>query len=173
MPNNYLDCSLFPKFTSLLVKYSKKNETKGWRTDPQSCPVLIWISLAGRPRISQWSDRWRWISLARQSTGRAPPRPWRDRPRIPAAPPRSWWLSSGLPGSPAKQNIHSFHMALVIYRIISVADPWKFGADPDPATFVSDLQDINKKLFLLIPFWSTVLLHNFSKIKSHKEVTKQ
>jgi hypothetical protein len=34
--------------------------------------------------------------------------------------------------------------------------------DPDPAIFVSDLQNCLK-----------VHLHNFSKIKSHKEFTKQ
>jgi hypothetical protein len=43
--------------------------------------------------------------------------------------------------------------------------------DPDPAFFVFDLQDDNKNL----SFFSflTVHLHNFSKIKSHQEVTKQ
>ncbi len=30
--------------------------------------------------------------------------------------------------------------------IFSVADPWQFGVDPDPAIFVIDLQDANKKL---------------------------
>jgi hypothetical protein len=35
-------------------------------------------------------------------------------------------------------------------------------ADPDPAIFFTDLQDFLK-----------VHLHHFSKIKSHKEVTKQ
>jgi hypothetical protein len=39
---------------------------------------------------------------------------------------------------------------------------------PDPAIFVSDLQDANKKLFEV-----TVHLHNFSKIKSQKGATKQ
>jgi hypothetical protein len=38
--------------------------------------------------------------------------------------------------------------------------------DPDPAIFVIDLQDANKKLL-------KVHLHHFSKIKSPKEVTKQ
>jgi hypothetical protein len=39
-------------------------------------------------------------------------------------------------------------------------------SDPDPALFVIDLQGGNKKNFL------KVLLHNFSKIKSKKEVKK-
>jgi hypothetical protein len=37
---------------------------------------------------------------------------------------------------------------------------------PDPTTFVIDLQDANKKTL-------KVLSDHFSKIKSHKEVTKQ
>jgi hypothetical protein len=51
----------------------------------------------------------------------------------------------------------------------SDADP---DADPDPAIFVSDLQDVNKKLFFAY-YLLKVHLHHFSKIKSHKEVTKQ
>jgi hypothetical protein len=39
--------------------------------------------------------------------------------------------------------------------------------DPDPAIFVIDLQDANKNYFLKVD------LHNFSKIKSPKEVTNQ
>jgi hypothetical protein len=34
----------------------------------------------------------------------------------------------------------------------SVPDPFNFGTDPDPALFVSDLQDANKNIFLLINF---------------------
>jgi hypothetical protein len=55
--------------------------------------------------------------------------------------------------------------------------------DPTPATdpdiFDSDLQDDNKKkiseVFLLITvaYFLNQHLHHFSKIKSHKEVTKQ
>ncbi len=46
-------------------------------------------------------------------------------------------------------------------------------ADPDPAIFVSDLQDVNKKLILLFTFYFLKIhLHNFSKIKSHKEAKK-
>jgi hypothetical protein len=50
-------------------------------------------------------------------------------------------------------------------------------ADPDPAIFVIDLQDANKKLFKKKSFsayyFLNVHLHHFSKIKSPKEVTKQ
>jgi hypothetical protein len=60
--------------------------------------------------------------------------------------------------------------------------------DPDPAVFVIDLQDANKKLILKKKFFYLLLfegtfysfsallqvhLHHFSKIKSPKEVTKQ
>jgi hypothetical protein len=47
------------------------------------------------------------------------------------------------------------------------------NSDPDPAIFVSDLQDINKKLLFFTYYFLKVYLHHFSKIKSHKEVTKQ
>ncbi len=52
------------------------------------------------------------------------------------------------------------------------------GCDADPAIFVSDLQDINNnKIFKFIfsyYFLKVRLhLHHFSKIKNHKEVTKQ
>ncbi len=45
----------------------------------------------------------------------------------------------------------------------------------DPAIFISDLQDVNKKIlsFFAYNFLKVVHLHHFSKIKSHKEVTKQ
>jgi hypothetical protein len=49
--------------------------------------------------------------------------------------------------------------------------------DPEPAIFIIDLQDAYKKLILLKSFSAynllKVNLHNFSKIKSQKEVTKQ
>jgi hypothetical protein len=48
-------------------------------------------------------------------------------------------------------------------------------ADPDPAIFVIDLQDANKKMSLKQKFptyyFLKVHLHHFSKIKSPKEVT--
>jgi hypothetical protein len=47
--------------------------------------------------------------------------------------------------------------------------------DPNPAIFVIDLQDANKKLFFpSFPayFFLKVHLHHLSKIKSQKEVTK-
>jgi hypothetical protein len=49
-------------------------------------------------------------------------------------------------------------------------------ADRDPVIFVSDLRDVKEKLFYS-KFFCLLLfevhLHNFSKIKSHKGVTKQ
>jgi hypothetical protein len=59
------------------------------------------------------------------------------------------------------------------------ADPYIRLMDPDPelAIFVSDLEDINKKLFCFLSFFAhfflKVHLHHFSKIKCRKEVTKQ
>jgi hypothetical protein len=50
-------------------------------------------------------------------------------------------------------------------------------ADADPSTFIIDLQVPNKKQILKKSFpayyFLKVLLHQFSKIKSQKEVTKQ
>jgi hypothetical protein len=59
--------------------------------------------------------------------------------------------------------------------------PWLMDpdADPDPAIFVLDLQDANKKLilkqvFLLITFDGTcTIVHHFSKIKSQKRSRNQ
>jgi hypothetical protein len=64
----------------------------------------------------------------------------------------------------------------------SVGDPWHFGADPDPhfwlmdpdpdpnpAIFVSDLQDVNKIFSFQVLFayyFLRYILHHFSKIKS-------
>ncbi len=50
--------------------------------------------------------------------------------------------------------------------------------DPDPAIFVSDFQVKKKmKIFFFVSLFAyyflKVHLHRFSKIKSHKEVTKQ
>jgi hypothetical protein len=49
--------------------------------------------------------------------------------------------------------------------------------DADPAIFVIDLQDANKKTNLLkksiLLIFLKVHLHHFSEIKSQKEVTKQ
>jgi hypothetical protein len=50
-------------------------------------------------------------------------------------------------------------------------DPYA-DADPDPALFVSGLQDANKKDFYAYSFLQ-VHSHHSSKIKSQKEVTKQ
>jgi hypothetical protein len=50
-------------------------------------------------------------------------------------------------------------------------------ADPDPAVFLIDLQDANKKLICLFKSFCLLLFEgiftSFSKIKSQKEVTKQ
>jgi ribosomal protein L23 len=47
-------------------------------------------------------------------------------------------------------------------------------ADPDPSIFIIDHQDANKKLIkksFSAYYFLEVLLHNFSKVKSKKEVT--
>ena len=54
------------------------------------------------------------------------------------------------------------------------ADPclWLIETDPDPAIFVIDLPDANKKLIFLIYFFCLLLVEGtftFSKIKSQKE----
>ncbi len=59
-----------------------------------------------------------------------------------------------------------------IFKEISVADPDP-TPDPAPGIFVSDLQDVNKKLGFFAYYLLKLHLHHFSKIKSHKEVTKQ
>jgi hypothetical protein len=49
-------------------------------------------------------------------------------------------------------------------------------ADPDPAIFITDLQDANKKILkkgFSAYYFLKEHLHQFSKIKSQKEVTKQ
>jgi hypothetical protein len=49
-------------------------------------------------------------------------------------------------------------------------------ADPDPAIFLSDLQEVKKNyfcFFCLLLFEGTFTSFYFSKIKSHKEVTTQ
>ena len=47
------------------------------------------------------------------------------------------------------------------------ADLYLWLTDPDPTLVVSDLQDANNKVFLLITFWRSIYL--LSKIKSHKD----
>ncbi len=44
--------------------------------------------------------------------------------------------------------------------------------DPDPAIFVIDLQDTNKNYFFSAFYFLKVHLHQFSKLKSRKEVQK-
>ncbi len=50
---------------------------------------------------------------------------------------------------------------------------WLMDSDPDPAIFVSDLQDVNKNSQFFSYCFLKVHLHHFSKIKSHRKVTKQ
>jgi hypothetical protein len=50
---------------------------------------------------------------------------------------------------------------------LGLMDP---DADPDPALFVIDFQDVNKKQMY---YFLKVHLHHFSNIKSQKKVTKQ
>jgi hypothetical protein len=58
---------------------------------------------------------------------------------------------------------------------IHASDYWIRILDPDPAIFVIDLQDANRKPILKESFsayyFLKVRLHHFSKIKSPKEVT--
>ncbi len=51
---------------------------------------------------------------------------------------------------------------------ISVADPWQFGTDPDPdpAIFVSDVKDGNKKLFWVFKFFYYRYYFNKGKFTS-------
>jgi len=48
--------------------------------------------------------------------------------------------------------------------------------DPDPAIFVIDLQDASKKIILnkifSAHYFLKIHLHNFSKIKNSKKITK-
>jgi hypothetical protein len=42
-------------------------------------------------------------------------------------------------------------------------------SDPDPAIFVTDLQDASKKLIFSAYYFLKLHLHHFSKIKEQKE----
>jgi len=53
-------------------------------------------------------------------------------------------------------------------RSSTIPDPDPY-ADPDPALFVTDLQEANKKLSFSAYYFLKVHLHYFSKIKSPKE----
>jgi hypothetical protein len=46
-------------------------------------------------------------------------------------------------------------------------------ADPDPATFASELQDVNNKKFVSFFAYYFLKIHLHQLIKRHKEVTKQ
>jgi hypothetical protein len=68
----------------------------------------------------------------------------------------------------------------IIIYLCSVADPWHFGVDPDPdpAIFIIDLQDANKKLikkkkFFCILLFEGTFISFFIDLKSkrsHKTV---
>jgi hypothetical protein len=63
--------------------------------------------------------------------------------------------------------------------ISSVLDPVYFckEPDPDPTLFINDPQDAYKKYFFSQLFFAyyflKIHLHHSSKVKGHKEVTKQ
>jgi hypothetical protein len=91
----------------------------------------------------------------------------------------------------------AWHLLYDFVLPISILDPWHFSTygsgssdpylwltdpypdsdlAPDPAFFVSDLQDANKKYFFPKFYAYSFLkmhLHHSSEIKSHKEVTEQ
>ncbi len=53
------------------------------------------------------------------------------------------------------------------------ADPLLWLKDHDPAIFISDLPDGNKKSYFAYYFLKLDLMYIIFKMKSHKEVTKQ
>ncbi len=128
-----------------------------------------------------------WMPWRRRSWGRPRTRWWEG-----CAPRRQWLPCPGrLPGSSAPSPSHHhtttisqwfnqcFGSMTFWYRSGS-GDPCLWVMDPDPAIFVIDLQDANKKLifstffskfFLLISFWRYIYWNHFSKTK--KEITKQ
>ncbi len=70
--------------------------------------------------------------------------------------------------------LHTSSVAEPLYFDID-PDPQFWLTDPDPAIFVIDLQDANKN-FVFFQVFCLLLrenLRHFSKIKSHKDVTKQ
>ncbi len=71
-------------------------------------------------------------------------------------------------------QIHEILLRIQIRGSIPLTN---LDADPEPAIFVCDLQNVNKKLVFLLSFFAyyflKVHLHHFSKIKSHTEVTKK
>jgi hypothetical protein len=79
--------------------------------------------------------------------------------------------------TPELKPVLWIHDILVWIRIRgSMPLTYGSGSDPDPAIFIIDLQDANKKLFKKKSFpaycFLKVLLHHFSKIKSIKKVLK-
>ncbi len=93
------------------------------------------------------------------------------------------WLLSWVQFLDPGDALHPFYRHLIYliktkqghnYTILtfSVPEPWHFGTNPDPALFVSDLQDANKKYFFSLSFYA--LSFWFFKYKksqrSHKTV---
>ncbi len=94
----------------------------------------------------------------------------------------------GVPGQPLRHRPDARHQALqtglpplttsqcfgsmTFWCGSGSADPCLLLMDPDPAIFVIDLQEANKKLvFLRITFWRYILYH-FSKMKKSKRSHK-
>ncbi len=87
-------------------------------------------------------------------------------------------LRQGYVGSPPPVVAVSFSQcsgSVTFWYGFGSADTYLWLTDPDPAIFVSDLQDATKKmLFYFFAYvFLKVHLHDFLKIKRHKEVTKQ
>ncbi len=118
-----------------------------------------------------WGERRSWWRNRRQECrGRAPPR---------LSPPaagslRSW--NSPPPGSCHQQQQCCGSMTFWCGSGSGSADPCLWLIDPDPAIFVIDLQDANKKLIFKsfsAYYFLKVHFHHFSKIKSQNKVTKR
>jgi hypothetical protein len=87
------------------------------------------------------------------------------RPRLPRA---------RLSGTQARGHFTIFCRVARIHEIYGSrsADPYLRLMDPNPAIFVSDSYKISTKKFFAY-YFLLVHLHNFSKIKCHKEITNQ
>ncbi len=81
-----------------------------------------------------------------------------------------------------KSQTSKMELFLLFFCVVDLCygsgDPYNWLTDPDsepgPALFDSGLQEATKNIFLLIIYYVLKLhLHHSSKIKSHKQVTKQ